>query len=77
LFASTTEWQTKTRPDDRAAMRVAAEKEALPSTLSRPMGEGERAAMLLVLVNDADAVYPVRIDPTLSDANWISRTVEP
>ena len=27
---------------------------------------------LAVLVNDADAVYPVRIDPTLSDANWIS-----
>src|SRR5207249_465509 len=27
---------------------------------------------LLVLVNDADAVYPVRVDPTFSDANWIS-----
>jgi len=27
---------------------------------------------LVVLVNDADAVYPVRIDPTFSDANWIS-----
>ena len=25
-----------------------------------------------VVVNDAGAVYPVRIDPTLSDANWIS-----
>jgi hypothetical protein len=24
------------------------------------------------LVNDAEAVYPVRIDPTFSDANWIS-----
>jgi hypothetical protein len=31
-----------------------------------------RAPMLAVLVNDADAVYPVRIDPTFSDANWIS-----
>ncbi len=29
-------------------------------------------AMLLVLVNDAEAVYPVRIDPTFSDANWMS-----
>jgi hypothetical protein len=27
---------------------------------------------LAVLVNDADAVYPLRIDPTFSDANWIS-----
>jgi len=31
-----------------------------------------RAPMLAVVVNDADAVYPVRIDPTFSDANWIS-----
>ena len=27
---------------------------------------------LAVLVDDAGAVYPVRIDPTFSDANWIS-----
>ena len=27
---------------------------------------------LTVIVNDRDAVYPVRIDPTFSDANWIS-----
>src|SRR6266567_3514669 len=31
-----------------------------------------RPTMLVVLVNDAEAVYPVRIDPTFSDANWIS-----
>src|SRR6185369_9526458 len=30
------------------------------------------ATTLTVLVNDADAVYPIRIDPTFSDANWIS-----
>jgi hypothetical protein len=30
---------------------------------------------LVVVVNDADAVYPVRIDPTFSDANWISMGV--
>jgi hypothetical protein len=27
---------------------------------------------LAVVVNDSDAVYPVRIDPTFSDANWVS-----
>ncbi|MGH7970073.1 MAG: hypothetical protein ACREIC_15230, partial [Limisphaerales bacterium] len=27
---------------------------------------------LAVVLEDADAVYPVRIDPTFSDANWIS-----
>jgi hypothetical protein len=27
---------------------------------------------LAIVVNDADAAYPVRIDPTFSDANWIS-----
>ncbi len=30
------------------------------------------AFALSVVVNDAAAVYPVRIDPTFSDANWIS-----
>src|SRR5438132_2919974 len=33
---------------------------------------GACAPMLAVMVNDAEAVYPVRIDPTFSDANWIS-----
>jgi hypothetical protein len=28
--------------------------------------------LTLVVVNDAGAVYPVRIDPTFSDANWMS-----
>jgi hypothetical protein len=28
--------------------------------------------ILVVVVNDAEAVYPVRIDPTFSDANWTS-----
>ena len=27
---------------------------------------------LAVVVDDAEAVYPVRIDPTFSDANWVS-----
>ncbi len=27
---------------------------------------------MAVVVDDSDAVYPVRIDPTFSDANWIS-----
>ena len=30
------------------------------------------ATMLAVLVDDAGAVYPLRIDPTFTDANWIS-----
>ena len=29
-------------------------------------------ARLSVVVEDADAIYPVRIDPTFSDADWIS-----
>jgi hypothetical protein len=32
----------------------------------------EARTELAVVVNDAGAVYPVRIDPTFSDANWIS-----
>src|SRR6266567_3624988 len=34
--------------------------------------EVDSAACLAVVVDDAAAVYPVRIDPTFSDANWIS-----
>src|SRR5208337_2099218 len=37
------------------------------SLTSSPTGRA-----LAVMVNDADAVYPVRIDPTFSDANWVS-----
>ncbi|PYJ86535.1 MAG: hypothetical protein DME22_04955 [Verrucomicrobia bacterium] len=32
----------------------------------------QRGPALAVVVNDADAVYPVRIDPTFSDTNWMS-----
>src|SRR5437667_5252771 len=35
-------------------------------------GRGGTRPYLVVVVNDADAVYPVRIDPTFSDANWSS-----
>jgi hypothetical protein len=33
---------------------------------------GETAPMIAVFVNDRDATYPVRVDPTFSDANWVS-----
>ena len=36
------------------------------------VASGDRQSELAVVVNDAGAVYPVRIDPTFSDANWIS-----
>jgi hypothetical protein len=32
------------------------------------------ASRVAMLVDDADAVYPVRIDPTFSDVNWVSMT---
>jgi hypothetical protein len=51
----------------------AVEEKALTPALSGLTGEGECSApALVVVVNDADAVYPVRIDPTFSDANWSS-----
>jgi hypothetical protein len=33
---------------------------------------GESTTALAVVADDAGAVYPVRIDPTFSDANWVS-----
>ena len=35
--------------------------------------EATSSNQLVVLLNDTDARYPVRIDPTCSDENWISR----
>jgi hypothetical protein len=48
-----------------------------PLTPALSPSEGEReepqqSQLLAIMVNDAEAVYPVRIDPTFSDANWIS-----
>ena len=38
----------------------------------RPAWKWLAATRLAVVVDDAAAAYPVRIDPTFSDANWIS-----
>jgi hypothetical protein len=43
-----------------------------PHLLRAAAAGDSRAPALAVMVNDADAVYPVRIDPTFSDANWVS-----
>jgi hypothetical protein len=37
-----------------------------------PLTPAPASGTLAVVVNDAEAVYPVRIDPTFSDANWVS-----
>ena len=37
-----------------------------------PLTSAHTSGTLAVVVNDAEAVYPVRIDPTFSDANWVS-----
>jgi hypothetical protein len=40
--------------------------------LKSPLTSAPTSGTLAVVVNDAEAVYPVRIDPTFSDANWVS-----
>jgi hypothetical protein len=44
----------------------------LGSPALRQAGMPAATNRLAVVVNDADAVYPVHIDPTFSDAKWIS-----
>ncbi len=44
----------------------------VPIVPGEDQGRGGTHPYLVVVVNDAEAVYPVRIDPTFSDANWIS-----
>ncbi|NOS69149.1 MAG: hypothetical protein HOP33_04385 [Verrucomicrobia bacterium] len=50
-------------------------REAFPAGLEAPalrQAETPATTRLAVLVDDAAAIYPVRIDPTFSDADWIS-----
>ncbi len=44
----------------------------VPIVPGADQGRGGTRPYLVVLVNDAEAMYPVRIDPTFSDANWVS-----
>jgi hypothetical protein len=54
-----------------AALRNTPESAGLEAPALRQAGM-PAATSLAVVVNDTDAVYPVRIDPTFSDANWVS-----
>jgi len=58
-----------------ARMEVSDRRDAFSRVPIVPSGDQGRSGTdpyLVVVVNDADALYPVRIDPTFSDANWIS-----
>ena len=55
----------------RSALRDTPESAGLEAPAPRQAGM-PAATSLAVVVNDAEAVYPVRIDPTFSDANWVS-----
>jgi hypothetical protein len=52
----------------RATLPRSLDREGV-SARQEPRPTGQRLA---VLVDDTEAVYPVRLDPTFSDANWIS-----
>lgn len=53
---------------DAAGKELPARMEVSESKFHNP----KSGASLAIVVEDAGAVYPVRIDPTFSDANWIS-----
>jgi hypothetical protein len=53
-----------------AALRNTPESAGLEAPALRQAGM-PAATSLAVVVNDTEAVYPVRIDPTFSDANWV------
>ncbi len=54
---------------DTAGLETGLETRATLESTPKPM--------LAVIVNDTDAVYPIRIDPTFSDANWITTGSSP
>ena len=43
-----------------------------PDESARGLAQSKTLSRLAVLVDDSEAVYPVRIDPTFSDADWVS-----
>ena len=61
---------TRLRAIDATGKGLTARMEILKSNSEIRIQKSEMT--LVVLVDDANAVYPVRIDPTFSDANWIS-----
>jgi hypothetical protein len=58
-------------PDGLASFRPMSENGSFEDDRSL-LAPTSHAAMLAVVVDDSDATYPVRIDPTFSDANWVS-----
>ena len=65
--------------EDAGSFGWSSSSEAAPEDVAwascpSPHGQDARATKveLAVVVEDADAEYPVRIDPTFSDANWVS-----
>ena len=60
---------SRLRATDATGRELPARIEVAPDSALRTPNS---AFALAVLVDDALAVYPVRIDPTFSDANWIS-----
>ncbi len=50
---------------------IDADGKVLPSVM-RVSSDNTGGRLITISVGDADAIYPIRIDPTLSDANWVS-----
>src|SRR5207244_1222128 len=63
---------SRLRVTDATGKELAARMEIFKSNSESGKQKAEICPALVVVVNDADAVYPVRIDPTFSDANWSS-----
>jgi trimeric autotransporter adhesin len=60
---------------DATGRQLPARIEVLRDAATRRTSKAEvpgEAPSLTILVNDVNAVYPIRIDPTFSDENWIS-----
>jgi len=61
---------SRLRVTDATGKESSARMEVLTPNLESRKQKAEMG--LVVLVDDTDAVYPIRIDPTFSDVNWIS-----
>ena len=63
---------SRLRVSDATRRELSARMEVTGKSKMRNMQNSKFETGLAVVVEDSDAVYPIRIDPTFSDANWVS-----
>jgi len=63
---------SRLRVTDATGKELPARMEVTEATTNSEFRTPDSALALAIVVDDAAATYPIRIDPTFSDANWVA-----